>query len=65
MEDLRPIAARPESTNKLSKEEREQIITIVNQPEYASKPPCEIVPALADKGVYLASESTFYRVLCE
>ena len=26
-------------------------------------PPCEIVPALADKGIYIASESTFYRVL--
>lgn len=27
--------------------------------------PCEIVPALADKGIYIASESTFYRVLRE
>ena len=26
-------------------------------------PPCEIVPALADKGTYIASESSFYRVL--
>ena len=28
-------------------------------------PACEIVPALADKGIYIASESTFYRVLRE
>jgi putative transposase len=28
-------------------------------------PPCEIVPALADQGIYLASESTFYRILRE
>ena len=28
-------------------------------------PPCEIVPALADEGIYIASESTFYRVLRE
>ena len=28
-------------------------------------PPCEIVPALADEGKYLASESTFYRILRE
>ena len=27
--------------------------------------PCEIVPALADEGMYIASESTFYRVLRE
>lgn len=28
-------------------------------------PPCQIVPALADEGTYIASESTFYRVLKE
>ena len=28
-------------------------------------PPCEIVPALADEGEYIASESTFYRILHE
>lgn len=27
--------------------------------------PCEIVPTLADEGIYIASESTFYRVLRE
>ncbi|MHB1514970.1 MAG: IS3 family transposase [Acidiferrobacteraceae bacterium] len=32
---------------------------------YASLPPSQIVPRLADQGVYLASESTFYRVLAE
>ena len=26
-------------------------------------PPCQIVPALADEGTYIASESTFYRIL--
>jgi len=28
-------------------------------------PPCQIVPTLADEGKYIASESTFYRVLKE
>ena len=28
-------------------------------------PPCQIVPALADEGIYIASESTFYRILHE
>lgn len=65
VEDLRPICERPEPANKISKEERGKIISTVNQPEYASMPPCEIVPALADKGQYIASESTFYRVLRE
>ena len=34
-----------------------------NAPEYAHLPPCKIVPLLADKGLYIASESTFYRIL--
>lgn len=38
---------------------------VVKNPEYASMPPCEIVPALADEGTYIASESTFYRILHE
>ena len=28
-------------------------------------PPSQIVPDLLDKGIYMASESTFYRVLSE
>ena len=33
------------------------------RPEYASLPPGQIVPALADQGLYIGSESSFYRVL--
>lgn len=62
-EDRRPTAGHPEPANKLSQQERQQILDTVNKPEFASMPPCEIVPALADKGEYIASESTFYRVL--
>lgn len=51
--------------NKLSEEERDRIVTVCNLPAYASSPPSQIVPSLADTGVYLASESTFYRVLTE
>ena len=36
-----------------------------NEPQYAHLPPNKIVPLLADKGVYIASEATFYRVLKE
>lgn len=49
--------------NKLTECEREQIISIVNENKYSDLPVCKIVPALADQGVYIASESTFYRVL--
>jgi putative transposase len=56
-------AQRREPANKLSTQERQQILTIANQPEFAHLPPSQIVPALADRGVYIASESSFYRVL--
>lgn len=64
-EDGRPNADHSNPRNKLPAEARHQIIEVCNQPEYASKAPCEIVPDLADKGTYIASESTFYRVLRE
>ena len=40
-----------------------KLLEVANRPECADKPPSQIVPALADQGLYLASESTFYRVL--
>lgn len=49
--------------NKLNKEESEKILEAVNQPEYRNLSPSQIVPLLADKGHYLASESTIYRLL--
>jgi len=51
--------------NKLSNQEREQIIAVANREEFAHLPPSQIVPQLADRGEYMASESTFYRVLRE
>jgi putative transposase len=51
--------------NKLSEEEREAVIDCCNQPENRSLSPKQIVPRLADQGAYIASESTFYRILRE
>jgi putative transposase len=64
-EDARPTAVRPSPRNKLSAEERAEILHIANSPAYRSLPPSQIVPALADQGNYIASESSFYRVLRE
>lgn len=61
--DGRPDAQRPVPANKLSEQEREAILAICNQAPYQSLPPSQIVPRLADDGIYLASESSFYRVL--
>ena len=61
--DGRPTAMRPSPANRLSDEERAAVLKICNEPRFASLPPGQIVPRLADEGRYLASESTFYRVL--
>lgn len=63
--DKRTICERPEPANKLSKEEKQEILDIVHSEEYADLPPSQIVPILADKGKYIASESSYYRVLRE
>ena len=61
--DKRPTATRSEPGNKLSKTERQAVIDVCNREEFASLPPSQIVPILADRGEYIASESSFYRVL--
>lgn len=61
--DQRPVSERPPPANKLSDAEKDCILKICHKSEYASLPPGQIVPRLADKGVYIASESSFYRVL--
>lgn len=49
--------------NKLSVAERESVLTVAASTEFCNKSPHQIVPTLADRGSYLASESTFYRLL--
>lgn len=63
LQDGRPGACRSEPANKLSDSERLAVLQAANRPDCAGLTPHEIVPKLADEGVYLASESTFYRVL--
>lgn len=64
-EDQRPLVERPVPKNKLTNEEREELLKTINKPEYADLVPSQIVPKLADDGVYIASESTIYRILKE
>ncbi len=51
--------------NKLTEQERKEVLAISNSEKYCDLPPCKIVPMLADEGIYIASEATFYRVLRE
>lgn len=55
--------ARPVPSNKLSEEEECQSQAVCHEPRFASLPPAQIVPQLADENRYIASESTLYRVL--
>ena len=61
--DGRPLVVRATPAHALSPAERAAVLSAANQPRFADVPPARIVPALADQGIYLASESTFSRVL--
>jgi len=61
--DRRPDADRPVPSHALSEMERARIIAVANEPRFAETPPSRIVPTLADEGIYIASESSFHRVL--
>jgi putative transposase len=60
--DQRPLRLQAPQ-NRLSVLERECLLAVVNSDEFGHLPPSQIVPILADRGQYIASESTFYRVL--
>jgi transposase InsO family protein len=60
--DQRPCRMQTPS-NRLSVLERQKVLTVANSVEFGSLPPSQIVPILADRGDYIASESTFYRIL--
>jgi putative transposase len=48
--------------NALSPIEEAQIVSVLRCPRYAHLSPKQLVPQLADAGLYLASESTVYRL---
>jgi transposase InsO family protein len=49
-------------SNALSPAEEAQVMTVLTSSRYAGLSPKQLVPQLADEGLYLASESTMYRV---
>lgn len=61
-EDKRLTPSR-EPANKLSEVERQRMLKVASETDYADLPASKIVPKLADQGIYIASESSFYRVL--
>lgn len=51
--------------NKLTNAERAKIIAISTRKDFVNLSPHQIVPSLADRGEYVGSESSFYRILTE
>jgi transposase InsO family protein len=62
--DQRPLRDY-QPPHKLTAIERAKVLAVANSDEFGHLPPSQIVPRLADQGSYLASESTFYRILRE
>jgi len=57
------MGPKTEPANKLSVLERQRILEVATSAKFRDMSPKQIVPRLADCGEYLASESSFYRVL--
>ena len=49
--------------HRLSEEELHRILLTCNEPEFAALPPGQFVPVLADRGLHIGSERSFYQVL--
>jgi hypothetical protein len=57
--------ARGPSPRRLPDDERQAILAVFHQPEFADQPPQEVFATLLSRGIYLASIRTMYRVLAE
>ncbi|MGZ8239547.1 MAG: IS3 family transposase [Methylobacter sp.] len=60
--DQRPLREH-QPPHKLTEIERAEVLAVANSDEFGHLSPSQIVPRLADQGCYVASESTFYRIL--
>jgi putative transposase len=54
---------RPAPANRLSATERAEVLAVLNSAEFVDRTPVQIYAALLDRGRYLCSVSSMYRVL--
>jgi len=54
---------RPAPPNKLADAEVDDILAVLRSPRFVDCSPAQVYFTLLDEGVYLASESSFYRIL--
>jgi putative transposase len=60
-----PPAPRPSPPRTLGAPERREVLGILHAPEFVDSSPAEVYHTLLDRGLYLCSESTMYRILNE
>jgi len=63
--DDRRCGPRTKPDSALTRAEKDKMLAVANSPEFRDKSPHQLVAILADRGEYIASESSFYRVLRE
>lgn len=51
--------------NRLTQKERAVVLETLNSPEFRNQSPKQVVPVLAERGEYIGSESSMYRILAE
>jgi len=55
--------SRPAPPNKLADAEIDEILAVLRSPRFVDCSPAQVYFTLLDEGTYLASESSFYRIL--
>lgn len=59
----RAATPRPKPTRALSEAERQQVVDVLHSEPFADKAPAEVYATLLDRGQYLCSIRTMYRIL--
>lgn len=59
----RRAGPRSVPANSLSEAEKMLVVAVATSPQFRDRSPAQIVPILAEAGVYIASEASFYRIL--
>jgi putative transposase len=63
--DPEPSGPRPAPANKLTDIERAEVLAVLNSDEFVDKPPLQVYAILLERGQYVGSVATMYRVLHE
>ena len=63
--DPEPAPPRPAPANRLTADERALVLATLNSDEFVDKPPLQVYAILLERGQYVGSVATMYRVLRE